>query len=137
MSKWRAIKVEKGQDLIEYALSLPLFLLLIFGIVEAGILIFSYNTLANAAREGARAGVLPVTSGCNNDCRKAEAKDAAERLTTGLNPAALDVTVTRPVAGTIIVQVSYTATLITGPVIEAIGGGSTLGLSTVATMNLE
>ncbi len=53
---------EEGQDIIEYALILPFLLLLTFGIFEGGLLFFHYNTVANAAREGARAGIIPGAS---------------------------------------------------------------------------
>jgi Flp pilus assembly protein TadG len=47
---------ERGQDLVEYALVLPLFLFLAFSIIELSLLFFDYITVSNAAREGARAG---------------------------------------------------------------------------------
>ena len=53
----------KGQELVEYALTLPILLLLVLGIMEFGLAIFAYNTVANAAREGARVGaVVPIQS---------------------------------------------------------------------------
>jgi len=47
---------ERGQELVEFALILPLLLLLIVGIFEFGYIVFAYNTLSNAVREGARLG---------------------------------------------------------------------------------
>jgi hypothetical protein len=44
----------KGQSLVEFALLLPLFVLLIIGIFELGRAFFSYIAITNAAREGAR-----------------------------------------------------------------------------------
>ena len=41
---------ETGQELVEFALILPLLLLLFFGIIEVGRLMLSYNTIANGAR---------------------------------------------------------------------------------------
>ena len=38
--------------MVEFALILPLLLLLFFGIIEVGRLMLSYNTIANVAREG-------------------------------------------------------------------------------------
>lgn len=49
---------EAGQELVEFALILPLLLLLLLGIIEVGRLVFSYNTIANAAREGARYSIV-------------------------------------------------------------------------------
>lgn len=51
----------KGQAAVELAFVLPVFFLLIFGIIEGGRLIFTYNELTNAAREGARYAVAHGT----------------------------------------------------------------------------
>ena len=48
----------RGAVLIEFALSLPLLLLLIVGIFDFGFLFQQYAVLTNAAREGARMAVL-------------------------------------------------------------------------------
>lgn len=45
---------ERGQAIVEMALILPLFLLLILGIVEMGRIGYAYITVNNAARAGAR-----------------------------------------------------------------------------------
>jgi hypothetical protein len=43
-----------GQALVEFALVLPLFLLMLFAIIDIGRVIWANDNLANAAREGAR-----------------------------------------------------------------------------------
>ena len=48
----------RGAVLIEFALSLPLLLLLIVGIIDFGFVFQKYQVLTNAAREGARMAVL-------------------------------------------------------------------------------
>jgi Flp pilus assembly protein TadG len=55
----RRLKSERGAELIEMALVLPLLLLIIVGIVDFGFLFRELSVVTNAAREGARAGVLP------------------------------------------------------------------------------
>lgn len=45
---------QKGQALIEFTLVLPLFLLLVFGIIYSGMLFYDYSTLSNVARSAAR-----------------------------------------------------------------------------------
>jgi len=47
---------ERGQFLVEFALILPAFLLLVMGIVEFGRLMFTYASVATASREAARYG---------------------------------------------------------------------------------
>jgi len=48
---------QASQALIEFALISPVLLLLLFGIIDIGRAVFYYDTLAHAAREGARAAV--------------------------------------------------------------------------------
>jgi len=43
-----------GQGLVELALTLPIFLLLVYGIFEVGRLIFMYSAVLNASRDAAR-----------------------------------------------------------------------------------
>ena len=52
------MKRDEGQDLVEFALVAPLLFLLLFGIMEFGVAVWRYNTVANAAREGARAAIM-------------------------------------------------------------------------------
>ena len=48
------VKDKKGQSLIEFALVLPILLLVLFAIVEFGLAIMTANVLHTASREGAR-----------------------------------------------------------------------------------
>ena len=50
---------ERGAELVEFALVFPLLLLVLFGIMDFGLLFQRYETVTNAAREGARIAVLP------------------------------------------------------------------------------
>jgi Flp pilus assembly pilin Flp len=50
---------ERGAALVEFALVLPLLLVVIAGIVDFGFLFQRYEVLTNAAREGARLASLP------------------------------------------------------------------------------
>jgi hypothetical protein len=45
---------EGGQTLVEFALVLPVFLLVVFGLLDVGRLVYTNSTLSQAAREGAR-----------------------------------------------------------------------------------
>jgi Flp pilus assembly protein TadG len=55
----RIRRCESGAEFVEMALAFPLLLLVVLGIVEFGLLFQRYNVITNAAREGARIGVLP------------------------------------------------------------------------------
>ena len=48
-----------GQAVVEFALVLPVFLLLVFGTIEFGRAYLTLHLLTNASREGARVGSLP------------------------------------------------------------------------------
>ena len=50
---------ESGAELIEFALVLPLLLLVLLGIFDFGFLFQRYEVVTNAAREGARVAILP------------------------------------------------------------------------------
>ena len=59
--KSRAQNNENGNELIEFAIILPLLLLVLFGITEFGRAIMVTNMLNTASREGARmAAVSPI-----------------------------------------------------------------------------
>ena len=51
-----------GQSLIEFALVVPMLLVLVFGIVEFGNAWRHYQLITNTAREGARMAVLPSST---------------------------------------------------------------------------
>jgi hypothetical protein len=52
------LRNEKGQSLVEFAILLPLLLLVLMGILEFGLILNSYLTINNSAREGARLGIV-------------------------------------------------------------------------------
>lgn len=54
----RMIKNNRGQALVEFALVLPVLLLLIVGSMEFGLIIHKYMVVAEAAREGARSAAV-------------------------------------------------------------------------------
>ena len=49
---------EKGTTAVETAIIIIPLMLLIFGIIEFGLLLFNKQVLTNASREGARAGIV-------------------------------------------------------------------------------
>ena len=55
----RKLRDERGAQLIEAALVLPLLLLVVLGILDFGMLFWQFEGVTNAAREGARIAILP------------------------------------------------------------------------------
>jgi Flp pilus assembly protein TadG len=80
MSQRAHKKNERGQTMVEFALVLPIFVVLLFGIVQFGIAFNNYITLTDAARAGARkAAVSRNASDPAGEC-KAAVMAAADNL---------------------------------------------------------
>jgi Flp pilus assembly protein TadG len=58
VSRRRRGRNRRGQALVEFALVIPIFLLVLVAIFDLGRAVFAYNTLTNAAREGARMAIV-------------------------------------------------------------------------------
>jgi len=58
----RIIKSEKGASAVEFALILPILIILVFGIVEFGIAFNNYITITHAAREGVRIAAVDLNN---------------------------------------------------------------------------
>lgn len=82
-----ARRSEQGQATIEFALVMPVLLLLLVGIFDLGRALGAYVTVTNASREGARFAITSASS--------TEAQIAAEvaRRARPLDPAQLEVDV--------------------------------------------
>jgi Flp pilus assembly protein TadG len=55
----RRLGDDRGSELIELAIVMPILLFIVAGIMDFGFLFQRYEVLTNAAREGARLGSLP------------------------------------------------------------------------------
>jgi len=137
MTKRACLVKEKGQELVEFALLLPLLLALLLGLMEFGIAVFRYNTIANVAREVARYSIVH-----RNDTAAIDAYIASglEHWTIGVDPADLEVTVTfeeDPFRPLVRVVVTYQHHYITAPIIRAVGGNPNLNMQTESTMYSE
>lgn len=53
----------RGQALVEFALILPLFILLTAGLLDGARAVYAYNTISNAARQGARTAIVDQNQG--------------------------------------------------------------------------
>jgi Flp pilus assembly protein TadG len=50
----------RGQALVEFALILPLFVMVLFGVIDLGRYVYSLNAMNEAARESARVGAVAL-----------------------------------------------------------------------------
>jgi hypothetical protein len=73
----------RGQALVEFAIILPVFFLVVAGMFDFGMGIYSDLTLVNAAREGARLGVIDPgnTSAIENRVREMSSNLDGSKLT--------------------------------------------------------
>lgn len=76
---------DRGQALVEMALILPLFLLLLFGVIEMGRVGYAYITVSNAAREGGRVATIGGTD--------LEITSAIKNAAISLDPANLTISI--------------------------------------------
>ena len=77
---------QRGQTLVEFALIVPVFLLVVIGLFDVGRGVFAYNTVANAARGAARVAIVDQ----DPDAIRAEAKRLGVAL--GLSDADIELT---------------------------------------------
>lgn len=119
----------RGQELVEYALILPIFLLVTLTILDLGRATYYASALHNAAREGARYGVI------NPDDFAAIEAIVRDRA-IGLDQTDLTVTAIRPDDETIRVTVTYQFAIVT-PIVGALVGSNEITLGSQATMRVE
>ena len=90
----RLHKRQGGQSAVEFALVLPILLILLIGILEVGHLVFVYVSVFNASREAARYGAATGINGGNYQYKDCTAiKNAALRLRFLANFTASDITI--------------------------------------------
>lgn len=126
------LRKEKGQSLVEFAMILPILLLLLFGIMEFG-RVFSTGLIMNhVAREGVRRGVTGASD--------SEIVQIIENSSPTLDPARLAININPEQALRIrgqelTVQVSYPVRII-APFISVITG-ETVSVSGCSVMRIE
>lgn len=144
------LRTERGASLVEFTLILPLLLLLVFGIIEFGLLMYNKAMLTNASREGARAGIVynydnvndtidrlsqtEILQIVNDYCQNYLVTfDSSPNLTVSTTPGTTE---TVPSGDYITVDVSYRYDFLLVPAfVTGLGGGLNLLAST--TMRAE
>jgi Flp pilus assembly protein TadG len=118
---------EDGQAAVEFALVLPLLLLVLFAIVEFGRAYNAYNDLNQMAADGARFAAVARYPGSSQLLQSADTKQVQDNgsvlVTYAPNPCAL--------GGTVRVQTTSAVTIL--PIL----GGQTLTLHGTAEMRVE
>jgi Flp pilus assembly protein TadG len=136
-SRWQS---DRGAELIEFALVAPILIFIIAGIVDFGMMFRTYEAVTNAAREGARVGVLP-----GYDVPDVQARVDAYLAASGLTGARTTTVTDVPVAtgaGTFTarsVDLTYTYTFAVLGMAAPLFGGSfgSITLNAVSVMRTE
>ena len=144
------IRDQKGQSLVEFALILPLLAMILGGLVDLGCLFYNNQVLANASREGARAGVIyeldaggnkiipDVDAVVQNYCqnRRLITFGGSSTPTTATSPANIS-TLNYP--DDLTVTVSFQYTFLLSAAINIFGGnlGPTMNISATTVMKAE
>jgi hypothetical protein len=120
---------ERGQELAEFALLLPVLFLLIYAALDLGRLYFASISIANAAREGARYGglnrdkVVLGTHTCNAPTTLIVQAACREGQNSLINPAKMSVSPACPDAGgcapyrRVVITVTYDFNLLIGSLV--------------------
>lgn len=77
---------QRGQTLVEFALILPIFIVVLAGLFDLGRAVFAYNTISNASRESVRVAIVNQT--------QADVEAEAMKQAVSLGLSASDVTIT-------------------------------------------
>jgi Flp pilus assembly protein TadG len=135
---------DSGAELIELAIALPILLLVTCGIIDLGIMFQRYEVVTNAAREGARVGLLQDFTAADVKNRVNSYLAASGLTTTGPPPTVTYTTVPLSPGGPSIsvvkVAVQYPHQFVfLGPAAALVGGSSlgTITLASSSTMRRE
>ncbi len=134
------IKDQKGVAAIEFAIILPVLIVLLFGFIEFSILLYDKAMLTNASREGARAGIVysdpnPIT---DNDIRAVVNNYCASHLISFGTGSAVNTAISRTMesfGNALTVTVTYRYDFLVLPnFVTTLMGGVNLGAETVMRM---
>jgi Flp pilus assembly protein TadG len=116
--KRRLISGRRGQSAVEFALILPVLLLIVFGILDLGRAVYSQMVMSDAVREGCRVAVVQSNS-------NATVIQTVLNYATGVALQASHITISgsREPGTTVTVSASYTYVPVT-PLISQIVGSS-------------
>lgn len=87
---WGRRAPSRGQALVEFALVIPIFLLLLFALVDFGRVVFAQQAITQGAREGARAALVAAldaaitTTACPGTSTYCKIRTAAKSQASGV-----------------------------------------------------
>jgi Flp pilus assembly protein TadG len=131
-------RTQRGATLVEAAVGMMLFFTLILGVLEFSRAFNVYQTMVNAAREGARLSVAPLP-GTNTLPTNAEVADKTREFLTMSSVTGTTVTVNQTLIGPTVggVATVYTVVNISVPYKSFLIPGTTFTMSAQARMRNE
>lgn len=127
MKAWS--KGERGSATVEFALVLPILMLLMFGIIEFGRVLSVQHLLNTAAREGARTAALPGADNATVIAKINEVLSGAGLSYDSLQLTPSDVSSAgRNDPVTVRVQVNYESVAWVGGIVPGFGGSQLQGV---------
>jgi Flp pilus assembly protein TadG len=139
----RLVRDAGGSEVVEFAFVLPILLLIMAGILDMGFLFNNYQTLTNAAREGARMAAVPGwvekdVKGRVNLYLQADGMNPAAAVTT-VTPVQIEVPGGAMTGVRVVVSYPYNYRVL-GPIaklVEPSASFETVTLTASATMRTE
>ena len=136
--KSKIVQNPRGSSLVEFAIVLPLLIVLLFGVIEFSIILYDKAVITNAGREGARRGIVSqnprvsdgeIASVVNNYCGNYLISFA------GASPSTTVSRMGSSFGDDLTVRVTYNYTFLLLPKFVSLGNPIALGTTTV--MKLE
>lgn len=131
----RRFRREDGQAMVEFALILPLLVLLLCGIIDFGWIFGNQITMNNASREAARFMAINYDSTKPLEDNETVAEGIMQARLTTMDDANLSVTLS--VSGEVVmVSASYPLPILT-PLLSTILGDDTITIDSSTSMRIE
>ncbi|QHA91310.1 TadE/TadG family type IV pilus assembly protein [Bacillus sp. N1-1] len=123
------MRSEKGQSIVEFALVLPILVMLLFGIIDFGRIFHTYLAIDHASREAARTASI----GENDATIVSTAVSSASSIHLTAGQVAVSPGGTKSSGSDVTVTITYPISFLT-PVVSNLTGPITLSSSTVMRM---
>ncbi len=131
------IKGEKGQSLVEFAIVLPILLIILGGIIDFGWIFYNNLAISNCTREGARFAVVNANEQDSVELIKTRIKGAAaDNLKDNLTIDVKFTDVQNPSNGDVIIKVTGKIKVLT-PIIGIFCEDQQIVLNSTAIMKVE
>lgn len=93
----RVLERESGQSALEFAVTLSILLMLTFGLIDIGRMVYTASVVQAAAQEGARAGLIDMS----------DIAPAIQQKLVGLDESRMQIDISQPDGNSVEVDVTY------------------------------